>query len=220
MAAALQIICSIFIIGALIFFLKKNDRSRTGASKGQIILAGAQVLICGWFFALCISDVLDLAVNFSYVRVTVNIFYWLAFLSIGIYTLFNKHRNNDKDLKAVIFSFILLMGVQCFVFPYETEIEFWRIFESVEGAVVFGLLIAVLIKTDDERFCRRSLLTATILEFIVAIENVAAPASSIIDDFQTVDIPLNYAALFMRPFLFASLTLVYRVWCDKKRQLQ
>ncbi len=217
MAVALQIICSILIIGALIFFLKNNDRSKTGATKGQMILAGWQILFCGWFFALCISDVLDFNVNFSPVRFTLNIFYTLAFLSIGIYTLFTKHRKHDNDLKAVIFAFIALIAVQCFVFPYETELEFWQIFESVEGAVVFGLLIAVLLKLDDEGFSRKSLLIATILEFIVAIENVAVPMSSITDDFQLVDIPLNYASLFMRPVLFSSLTLVYSVWRDGKK---
>ena len=217
MAVALQIICSLLIIGAMIFFLKKNDRSKTGATKGQLILAGWQILFCGWFFALCISDALDFNVNFSSVRFTLNIFYSIAFLSIGVYTLLAKHRKNDKDLKAVIFAFIVLIAVQCFVFPYETKLVFWRIFESVEGAVVFGLLIAVLLKLDDEGFSRKSLLIATILEFIVAIENVAIPMSSITDDFQLVDIPLNYASLFMRPVLFSSLTLVYSVWRDGKK---
>ena len=55
------------------------------------------------------------------------------------------------------------------------------------------------------------------LLIIVAIENVAVPMSSITDDFQLVDIPLNYASLFMRPVLFASLTLTYSVWRDSKK---
>lgn len=55
------------------------------------------------------------------------------------------------------------------------------------------------------------------LLLIGAIENVAVPMSSITDDFQLVDIPLNYASLFMRPVLFSSLTLVYSVWRDGKK---
>ena len=214
MAITFQIVGSLLIIAALILFLKKTDRIKTGASKGQIILACWQVLLCGWFFALCLSDSLDFSVNFSYVRFSLNIFYALAFLSIGIYALFMKHRKNDKDLKMVVFAFIALIGVQCFIFPYETEVEFWRIFEAVEGAVVFGILIAVLLKIYDASFCKKVLLIATILEFVVAFENTVIPISSITDDFQIVDIPLNYASLFMRPVLMASLALSYRVWLD------
>lgn len=55
------------------------------------------------------------------------------------------------------------------------------------------------------------------LLIIGAIENVAVPMSSITDDFQLVDIPLNYPSLFIRPVLFSSLTLVYSVWRDGKK---
>ena len=43
------------------------------------------------------------------------------------------------------------------------------------------------------------------------------PFSTITDDFQLLDIPLNYAALFMRPVLFATLALIYQVRLDKKK---
>ena len=36
------------------------------------------------------------------------------------------------------------------------------------------------------------------------------------EDFQAVDIPLNHAALFMRPVLFASLALAYRFWLERR----
>ncbi|MCR5591008.1 MAG: hypothetical protein K6F73_05690 [Lachnospiraceae bacterium] len=67
-----------------------------------------------------------------------------------------------------------------------------------------------------EWFCRISLAATTVLELIVAIETVIVPLSSITDDFQLIDIPLNYSALFMRPILFASLTLTYRAWLDRQ----
>ena len=217
MAVLFQVVGTILIIIAVIFFIRKNDRSVTGASKAQMFLAGFQIVLCGWFFALCLSDVLDVGVNFSPVRFILNVIYGIAFSAISIYTLFNKYKRDDKYLKTVIGAFILLFGVQCFVFPYETEQEFLRIFEALEGAVVYGLLIAILIKLDDEKFCQKSLFAATVLELAVAVENVIVPFATITEDFQTIDIPLNYAALFMRPVLMASLALTYRVWLDRKK---
>ena len=218
MSVAFQIICALLLIAALVFFLIRSRSSGTGASKGQLLLSGFQILLCGWFFALCMSDILDINVNFSYVRVVLNLFYGIAFLSVSIYTLFMKYRKNDRDLKLVVVSYILLIGLQCFVFPYGTENELLRIFEAIEGAVVFGLLIAVIIKLLDEKFCQRSLFIATVLELAVAVENVIVPFSNITDDAQLIDIPLNYMSLFMRPVLLASLALIYRVWMDGRKK--
>lgn len=217
MAVLFQVVGTILIIVAVIFFIRKNDRSVTGASKAQMFLAGFQIVLCGWFFALCLSDVLDVGVNFSPVRFILNVIYGIAFSAISIYTLFTKYKRDGKYLKTVIGAFILLFGVQCFVFPYETEQELLRIFGALEGAVVYGLLIAILIKLDDEKFCQKSLFAATVLELAVAVENVIVPFATITEDFQTIDIPLNYAALFMRPVLMASLALTYRVWLDRKK---
>lgn len=217
MAVLFQVVGTILIIVAVIFFIRKNDRSVTGASKAQMFLAGFQIVLCGWFFALCLSDVLDVGVNFSPVRFILNVIYVIAFSAISIYTLFTKYKRDGKYLKTVIGAFILLFGVQCFVFPYETEQELLRIFGALEGAVVYGLLIAILIKLDDEKFCQISLFAATVLELAVAVENVIVPFATITEDFQTIDIPLNYAALFMRPVLMASLALTYRVWLDRKK---
>lgn len=217
MAVVFQVVCVMLLVAALVLFLMKSRLSGKGASKGQILLAGFQLLLCGWFFALCLSDVLDIFVSFSYVRLILNVFYGIAFLSVSVYTLFTKFRKNDRDLKAVVFSYVLLIGVQCFVFPYGSENELLRIFEALEGAVVFGLLIAVLIRIKDEKFCQGSLFIATVLELAVAVENVIVPFSNVTDDIQLIDIPLNYASLFMRPVLFASLALVYRVWLDGRK---
>ena len=92
-----------------------------------------------------------------------------------------------------------------------------RIVEAVEGAAVFGLLIALLLKREDAAFSKKALLTAVVLEFFIAVENAIMPFSTITDDFQLLDIPLNYAALFMRPVLFATLALIYQVRLDKKK---
>ena len=216
MAIALQIVCVLFIIAAVIVFARMNSRVRTGSTKLQMALALYQVVLCGWFFALCVSDVLDVSVNFSYVRFVLNVFYGLAFLAVTVYTFVHKNRGEDRYFRCMVWSFIALTAVQCFVFPYGTENEMMRIIEAMEGAVVFGVLIALLFKLDSTAFCKKILLTCVILEFFIAVENVITPFASITDDFQLVDIPLNYASLFMRPVLFSSLALLYQVRLDKK----
>ena len=179
------------------------------------------VNLFGYFLQIIIQTnvieniaVLDINVNFSYIKFVLNVFYGMAFLAISIFTLFTKHRNDDRDIKAVIISFIVLIALQFFVFPYGTENEFLRIFEAIEGAVVFAILIMVMLRLKNEKFCQTGLFIAMVLELAVAIENLIVPFSEIVDDVQLIDIPLNYAALFMRPVLFASLALAYRVWLD------
>ena len=216
MAVVLQVVCVLFIFAAVIVFARQNSRARTGSSRLQMALALYQVVLCGWFFGLCVSDILDINANFSYVRFAVNVFYALAFSAVAVYTFVCKNKGEDRHFRGVIWSFIALTAVQCFVFPYETENEIMRIIEAAEGAAVFGFLIALLLRLENGAFCRKILLTAVILELFIAVENLLMPFASITEDFQIVDIPLNYAALFMRPVLFASLALLYQVRLDKK----
>lgn len=216
MATAFQIIGSIFILLAAVYFVRRNRKEDVEASTMQMLLAVYQVTLCGWFFALCLSDILDIGVNFSYVRLILDVFYIIAFTAISVYTLFYKFKNDIRHLRCVIYAYILLIVAQCFVFPYPSETELLRIFESLEGALVYGLLVATLFKLDDHVFSRKALIIMVILELSVAIENVIVPFATITGDFQLVDIPLNYASLFMRPVLFASLALVYRVWLDRQ----
>ena len=219
MGIAFQIICAFFIILAAAFFVFQERKKQTGVSKMRMILTVFQIILCGWFFALCLSDFLDHPVNFSSERTAVNIFYIIAFLAITIYTFFNRTKERNVYFKGVIWAYILLIVVQCFVFPYGSDYEALRIFEMVEGAVVFGLLIALLIKTEDAVFGQKALMIAVILELIVAIENVFVPMASITKDFQLIDIPLNYSSLFMRPVLFASLALAYRARLDRRKMI-
>ena len=182
----------------------------------QIVLAVFQLVLCGGFFALCLSDVFDIKENFSYERLVLDFFYAAAFLALSIYTLATKHKEDSRYFKGIIWTFIALIAAQCFVFPYGTENIFLRIFESVEGAVVFGLLIAILFRLEKETFSQNCLLVAVALELIVAVENTIVPFAAITGDIQPIDIPLNYASLFMRPVLFASLALSYRVWLNMR----
>ena len=83
--------------------------------------------------------------------------------------------------------------------------------------IVYALLIILALHPDNTRFNNMSLAIIVLLELAVAIESSAVPMASTIEDFQAVDIPLNYAALYMRPAFFASLALAYRVWCVRRK---
>ena len=216
MAIAFQVICLILIIIAALFFIQKNKSGNLKATKGQNALVVFQIILCGWYFSLCLSDFLDIQVSFSLERLVVNIFYIISFLAITIYVHFYRFKEEAIYFKGVIWAYLVLVIVQCFVFPYGNEDRLLQIFENVEGAVIFGLLIALLLKLEDARFGQRCLIVITVFELIVAVENTIVPFASIKNDFQAIDIPLNYASLFMRPVLFASLALAYRVWLERR----
>lgn len=215
-AIVFQVVCALFIIAAIVFFLLGSRKTYSKATSAQIALAVFQTVLCGWFFALCVSDVLDITVNFSLERVSVDVFYIIAFLAITIYVVFFVRKKEATYLKGVVWAYLTLIVVQCFVFPYGTEDRLFQIFENVEGAAVVGLLVAFLLRMEDASFGQVCLFVIVVLELVVAVENVAIPFSTITDDFQSIDIPLNYAALFMRPALFASLALAYRVWLERR----
>lgn len=86
MEIVLQVVCVLFVLAACVVFSRQNSRDRTGSSKLQMTLALYQVVLLGWFFALCVSDILDINVNFSYVRFVLNVFYALTFLAVAVYT--------------------------------------------------------------------------------------------------------------------------------------
>lgn len=216
MAIAHQVICAALIVSAVIFFIYKSRKANVKATKVQSALAVFQIILCGWYFSLCLSDILDFQTHFSLERAVVNLFYVLAFLAIAVYALFNRFKEDEVYFKGVIWAYLVLIIVQCFVFPYGTEERLLQIFEDVEGALIFGLLIAFLLRLKDAPFGQRCLIIITALELIVAVENVIVPFASITNDFQPVDIPLNYASLFMRPVLFASLALAYRAWLERR----
>jgi hypothetical protein len=107
-----------------------------------------------------------------------------------------------------------LIAAQCFVFPYDAKNEFIRICEAVEGIAVFTMLIILAIKISDEKYGQRALFAIVLLELAIAVLNTVLPMASITEDIQIIDIPMNYMALYMRPVIFASITLVYRIWLD------
>lgn len=90
-----------------------------------------------------------------------------------------------------------------------------RVLEAIEGAVVFGLLIALVLNLKNSAFGKRAVLAVVLLEFAVAIANVICPIASVTGDFQLVDIALNFQSLFIRPIMFCAIVLSYCAWLDR-----
>ena len=213
MVIAFHIVCILLIIGAVCLFWK-NSSGNSMMTKGQKILASFQIVLCGCFFALCLSDVLDIKVSFSSVRLFLNIFYGLAFLSLSVFALSNLRMKKPTHMQMIVSACAALIAVQCFVFPYGPESEIKRICEAVEGIIVFTLLVLLITRINDGQYGLRALMTIVILEFAVAVVNTAIPMATITEDVESIDIPMNYLSLYMRPVIFSSLALVYRVWLD------
>ncbi len=110
-----------------------------------------------------------------------------------------------------------LIAAQCFVFPYDAENEFLRICEAVEGIAVFTMLVLLATRINDEKYGQIALAVIVLLELAVAVLNTVLPMASITEDIQSIDIPMNYAALYMRPVIFSSLALIYRIWLDLRK---
>ena len=213
MGIAFQIVSVILIIAAVVQFWKNSSRN-TMMTKGQKALAVFQIVLCGGFFALCLSDVLDINANFSAVRFFLNIFYALTFLSLTAFALSDLQQKKQKHIQMIVSFCAALIAVQCFVFPYDAANEFIRIFEAVEGIAVFTLLIILVTRINDGKYGQRVLFAVILMELAVAVLNTALPMASIKEDIQIIDIPMNYMALYMRPIIFSSLALIYRIWLD------
>ena len=213
MGIAFQIVSVILIIGAVLLFCKRTS-GNTIITKGQKALSVFQIVLCGGFFALCLSDVLDINVNFSAVRFFLNIFYALTFLSLTAFALSDLKQKKQKHVQMIVCFCAALIAVQCFVFPYDAENEFIRICEAVEGIVVFTMLIILVTKINDGKYGQRVLFAVVLMELAVAVLNTVLPMASITEDIQIIDIPMNYMALYMRPVIFSSLALIYRIWLD------
>ena len=81
--------------------------------------------------------------NVSIERFALNLLADVAFLLLGLYVFFFNRKQSSAYFKAVVWTSIVFIGTQCFVFPYRTETGLMRVLEAIEGAVVFGLLIAL-----------------------------------------------------------------------------
>ena len=213
MDTAFLIVSIILIIGAELLYWKKSSRN-TMITKGQRALAIFQIALCGGFFFLCLSAVLDIKVNFSAVRTAVNIYYALTFLSMTAFALSDLHKKKQKHVRIIVCLCAALIAVQCFVFPYDAQNEFIRILEAVEGIAVFTMLIILVTRINDGKYGQRVLFAVVLMELAVAVLNTVLPMASITEDIQIIDIPMNYMALYMRPVIFSSLALIYRIWLD------
>lgn len=213
MEIAFQVVSIILIIGAVLLFWKKNSGNPviTNFQKALVVF---QIVLCGGFFALCVSDVLDIRVNFSAVRVSLNVFYALVFLSLTAFALSGLEQKKQKYMRLIVCLCAALIAMQCFVFPYDAKNEFMRICEAVEGIAVFTMLIVLATQINNEKYGQSALFVIILLEIAVAVFNTMQPMASITEDIQSIDIPMNYLALYMRPVIFASLSLIYRTWMD------
>ena len=213
MEIAFQVVSIILIIGAVLLFWKKNSGNPviTNFQKALVVF---QIVLCGGFFALCVSDVLDIRVNFSAVRVSLNVFYALVFLSLTAFALSGLEQKKQKYMRLIVCLCAALIAMQCFVFPYDAKNEFMRICEAVEGIAVFTMLIVLATQINNEKYGQSALFVIILLEIAVAVFNTVQPMASITEDIQSIDIPMNYLALYMRPVIFATLALVYRTWMD------
>ena len=216
MGIVFQIVSVILIIGAVLLFWKRTSRN-TMITKGQKALAVFQIVLSGGYFALCLSDVLDIRANFSAVRFFLNIFYALAFLSLTAFGLSDLHKKKQKHIRIIVCVCAALIAAQCFVFPYDGVGEFLRICEVVEGGAVFTMLILLVTKIDDGKYAQNALFVIVLLELAVAVISTVVPMSSITEDIQIIGVPMNYAALYMRPVIFSSLALIYRIWLDLQK---
>ena len=213
MGTVFQIVSIILIIGAVFLFCRHSEKI-SQITKAQKALAVLQIVLCGGFFALCVSDVLDIKVNFSAVRLILNLFYGITFLALSAFALSDLHRKKQLHIQIIVCACAALIAAQCFVFPYETENELKRIIEAIEGVVVFTLLLLLITRISDKKFGQNALFIIILLELGVAILNTALPIASITEDIQSIDVPMNYLSLYMRPVIFSSLALIYRVWLD------
>ena len=216
MEIAFQVFSAVLFVGALLLFWKRTS-GNTMITKLQKALAVFQIVFGGGFFILCLSDVLDIKVDFSAVRVFLNIFYALAFLSLAAFALSDLMKKKEKHVRIIICACAALIAVQCFVFPYEAKNELKRIFEVVEGIAVFTMLIILATRINDGEYGQRALSVIVILELAVAVINTIWPMASITEDIERTDIPMNYLSLYMRPVIFSSFALIYRVWLDLKK---
>ncbi len=206
----------LLIIGAVLLFLKHSSGNSL-MTKGQKILAAFQIVLCGSFFALCLSDALDIKVSFSGVRLFLNIFYSLAFLSLSVFAISNLRMKKPVHMQIIVGTCAALIAAQCFVFPYGTASEIKRICEAVEGIAVFAMLVLLAAGINNEKYGRKALLIIVVLESAVAVLNTVFPMATVTEDIQSTDILMNYLALYMRPVIFSSLALVYRVWLDLQK---
>ena len=54
-------------------------------------------------------------------------------------------------------------------------------------------------------------------DLITLVNQLRRYDSGYIHDIQRIDVPMNYLSLYMRPVIFSTLALIYRVWLDLQK---
>ena len=213
-----KIISLVLILLILFIYLWKLKKSGEKVTKLQLIIVSVQLVICSYFFALCVSDFFEISKHFSLERLVADIFCDIAFLVLIIYILF-YNRKEEGYFKIVLWASINFIGVQSFVVPYRSEFSLMKIFETIEGAVVYGILIAMVLNLRSASFCKKCIFIVIALEMIISILNVFIPIKSVEVEYHSIDIFINLQALFVRPVLFGSIALAYFAWIDRHKDL-
>ena len=213
-----KVISLVLILLILFIYLWKLKKSGEKVTKLQLIIASVQLVICSYFFALCVSDFFEISKHFSLERLVADIFCDIAFLVLIIYILF-YNRKEEGYFKIVLWAAINFIGVQSFVVPYRSEFSLMKIFETIEGAVVYGILIAMVLNLRSASFCKKCIFIVIALEMIISILNVFIPIKSVEVEYHSIDIFINLQALFVRPVLFGSIALAYFAWIDRHKDL-
>ena len=214
-----KIVSLVFILLVLFIYLLKYKKTGEKASKLQLLIALVQLIICTYFFALCVSDFFEISKHFSLERLVADIFCDIAYLLLIVYLLFYNRKEEEGYFKVVLWAAINYIGVQSFVVPYRSGISVMKIFETIEGAAVYGILIAMVLNLRKATFCKKCILIVIALEMIVSILNVFMPIKSVEVEYRSIDIFLNLQALFVRPVLFGSIALAYLAWFDRHKDL-
>ena len=206
-----QALCVALIAAASIVYIRSNRRPlRRKATRGQYMLVFFQIILCGSYFVLCLSDYLAVRTGPDRARMISDMIYILMFLTWGVYSLFLSRLNSDMYIRGTLAVFAALTAAQCFIFPEDAPGTAGKIVAQAGGALVTAALIASLLRIRSASFVRMCMIGIVALELGVAVWSLLSAARLSADE------PRRYAAFFMRTALFSTLALDYRVWLDRR----
>ncbi len=210
MKAFFQAMCVALIAAASVVYMRRNRPLRRKATRGQYMLVFFQIVLCGSYFVLCLSDYLAVRTGPDRARMISDAIYILMFLTLGVYSLLLSRLSSDMYIRGTLAVFAALTAAQCFVFPEEALGTAGRIAAQAGGALAAAALVAALLRIRSASFVRMCLIGIIALELGVAVWNLLSSVRISADE------PRRYAAFFMRTALFSTLALDYRVWLDRR----
>ena len=209
MKVFLQAMCVALIAAASVLYMRGARPLRRKATRGQYMLVFFQIILCGSYFALCLSDYLFARAVPDQERMISDMIFLLMFLALGVYALFLSRLNSDLYIRGTLAILAALTAAQCFVFPDDAS-GTGRVAAGAVGALTAAALIVSLLRIRSASFVQKCMIGIIALELSLAVWNVFTAARLSADE------PRRYAAFFMRTALFSTLALAYRVWLDRR----